>query len=176
MRGEHCGMKEGPAGPWGSSPHARGAHLGGRVERPRLGIIPACAGSTAVCRASCRTSWDHPRMRGEHALGGLVDSALEGSSPHARGALHHLDERLVEHGIIPACAGSTSPQARTRRTSRDHPRMRGEHPRRRLQRSRILGSSPHARGAHGRAGGRHPRGGIIPACAGSTRSVPSPRR
>ena len=115
----------------GSSPHARGApprrpgtcQSGG--DHPRMrgehletiallkkleGIIPACAGSTNCSIAEltmvwgssphargaqprscsrCAASRDHPRMRGEH---GLAD-------PYT----------LRVDGIIPACAGSTSP-------------------------------------------------------------------
>ena len=92
-------------------PRMRGEHL---HVRPALhvaqGIIPACAGSTSfvetVTPAPAGSSphargaptarqtrppppWDHPRMRGEHAVRlGLV----------AR-----------DRGIIPACAGSTHP-------------------------------------------------------------------
>ena len=134
------------------------------------GIIPACAGSTDECEVeedyyegssphargarNGRSSWscpsgDHPRMRGEHVRGGAA--------------------RTPRHGIIPACAGSTTPVcamiASTAGSSphargalkpvvtlmaawRDHPRMRGEH------------GAPHERLGL--------LAGIIPACAGST--------
>ena len=94
-----------------------------------------------------------------------------GSSPHTRGAPVDLNAMRAYVGIIPACAGSTA--------------LRGKEPQARP------GSSPHARGALGAGapsstcGGDHPRmrgehdaapviaqglGGIIPACAGSTRA------
>ena len=113
----------------GSSPHARGA-----------------PSSLSHLRSSF---WDHPRMRGEHQQGVLAQG-----------------NRL---GIIPACAGST------KRRCQCHKRM--------------MGSSPHARGAPARSyletkrTGDHPRmrgehgtslvsalfsSRIIPACAGST--------
>ena len=177
----------------GSSPHARGAPPGAQwggtrsqdhprmrgehssaddMERNPCGIIPACAGSTGSAywyteggvgssphargarSKGClgiRWRWDHPRMRGEHH-----------SSPSTYFSLAR---------IIPACAGSTSaarwsttvgqgssPHARGARHSRgntsapcrDHPRMRGEH---------VLA-----------IGEGHEEFGIIPACAGSTRS------
>ena len=176
----------------GSSPHARGAlglaiaGVSAAMDHPRmrgehdvlqpgrsrpLGIIPACAGSTALeivaeirdygssphargaprPRTSRATSpRDHPRMRGEHPE----------VPRHPAGA---------GGGIIPACAGSTcsvvtvcfitegsSPHARGAQASerqhtedaRDHPRMRGEH---RPVIQAVL-----------------PAVGIIPACAGST--------
>ena len=46
--------------------------------------------------------------------------------------------------------------------------MRGEHARRLWRPWRACGSPPHARGAQHQAPGRLPRGGITPACAGST--------
>ena len=131
-------------------PRMRGEHWRGSDACQRhTGIIPACAGSTTL-RQSRQSPWsgssphargapidsdrigrasrDHPRMRGEHALGGRDRPALQ--------------------GIIPACAGSTppdnvvamylsgsSPHARGAlaaivhhpRAAVDHPRMRGEH-------------------------------------------------
>ena len=133
----------------GSSPHARGApsvealtakqnvdhprmrgeHRLRRVVRERyLGIIPACAGSTihkqfradlvagssphargvqSALERYGNSWWDHPRMRGEH--------------------LNRTSNPFEWGGIIPACAGSTSPAASPR--------------------PRRSGSSPHARGA-----------------------------
>ena len=128
----------------------RGEHLVVlHLDEILVGIIPACAGSTALGMSylarnggssphargapyrvamDMHKAQDHPRMRGEHGLfEGLVLSGV---------------------GIIPACAGSTrtdrtfvlmslgsSPHARgalrrhRRRLGRprDHPRMRGEH-------------------------------------------------
>ena len=149
----------------------RGEHADERACWPtRHGIIPACAGSTTYNGEEC--------------------SVVEGSSPHARGALYWYlwwltsmgdhprmrgehgaeDSSSDQHqGIIPACAGSTNDK-----TPEDF---------------RDLGSSPHARGArcppwplagcrwdHPRMRGEHYDvvdlrlgvDGIIPACAGST--------
>ena len=87
-------------------------------------------------------------MCGEHRL--RVDAAVlqQGSSPHVRGA-HLLCEPVGFHlGIIPACAGSTSPAPASSRPSGDHPRMCGEHRRDVTMNDEQLGSSPHVRGAH----------------------------
>ena len=71
-------------------------------------------------------------------------------------------------GIIPACAGNTSP-AETAFTSRsDHPRMRGEHSEPERYVTLDPGSSPHARGTPCAASNRRRCRGIIPACAGNT--------
>lgn len=46
-------------------------------------------------------------MRGEHGGKAHVFGDVERSSPHTRRALAVLQLDAVEHGIIPACAGST---------------------------------------------------------------------
>ena len=66
IRGEHhlCGDIRWKAE--GSSPHTRGAPFSAERRRPRAGIIPAYAGSTAPLPCSRQTYRDHPRIRGEH--------------------------------------------------------------------------------------------------------------
>ena len=66
MCGEHDFGRETAIVRQGSSPHVRGAHLHDRPRTARLGIIPACAGSTVPNRSRCSRPWDHPRMCGEH--------------------------------------------------------------------------------------------------------------
>ena len=154
----------------GSSPHARGAHvglaslelLGGDHPRMRgehrvrqrkrqrpYGIIPACAGSTAILDFGQPQSWgSSPHARGAHPCG-PCDSHDGGDHPRMRG---EHGQKLVDYApaprIIPACAGSTarlypatasvkgsSPHARGAQgfakkkltENQDHPRMRGEH-------------------------------------------------
>ena len=119
---------------------------------------------------SIATTWDHPRIRGEHQ--------------------YELTTRVNELGIIPAYAGSTrftckgrtkragsSPHTRGARPAttgrpqrrRDHPRIRGEHEdvahnlvlvhgiipayagstdTTIVEDNHTMGSSPHTRGAH----------------------------
>ena len=149
MCGEHA-MKT-QSGTWkpGSSPHVRGAPQGQAYRRTGFGIIPACAGST-ICKETVRI-WrrDHPRMCGEHAgvFGHLF--AFPGSSPHVRGAPRGIRRQPRAVGIIPACAGSTSPLALKSGRARDHPRMCGEHCRGVVHGRPSKGSSPHVRGALG---------------------------
>ena len=107
MRGEHVCAEIVPRSVVGSSPHARGALAEGYAKRKCPGIIPACAGSTLLVICKLTNRGDHPRMRGEHSIGGTVGEVTEGSSPHARGALRWIQA---------ACPGG-----------KDHPRMRGEH-------------------------------------------------
>ena len=110
-------------------------------------------------------------MCGEH--GTCVHERFEhlGSSPHVRGARFILRLPADCLGIIPACAGSTLPDASGMTGRGDHPRMCGEHPMQELVNERAPGSSPHVRGAPCGSDSCHPQAGIIPACAGSTATV-----
>ena len=124
------------------------------------------------CTVAEDLSWgDHPRMRGEHVDVEKDFSDIWGSSPHARGAPRHLRCDRRARGIIPACAGSTLPTTLTPVTAEDHPRMRGEHAMVSPFASCPVGSSPHARGALAMREDVTWQGGIIPACAGSTRCI-----
>ena len=109
-------------------------------------------------------------MCGEHERFFTAWGAAKGSSPHVRGARDSSTRFPYPQGIIPACAGSTCrPMLRTL-PARDHPRMCGEHRNPASVVAVGTGSSPHVRGAHPHAA-RNRRGqGIIPACAGSTRT------
>ena len=119
-------------------------------SRQSLGIIPACAGSTKAIKDGRPIDGDHPRMCGEHlsVSGALVE--LAGSSPHVRGARMVSCIRMTSLGIIPACAGSTENITAAAAPQRDHPRMCGEHWYSGDASLRIMGSSPHVRGARGR--------------------------
>ena len=171
MRGEHFGETKKSKSAKGSSPHARGAphiqlHPGERVR-----LIPACAGSTSrrPRRAMCRRA--HPRMRGEHRSAYRARTSVGGSSPHARGARDSHHPRWPGDRLIPACAGSTSSYAMPAAGCSAHPRMRGEHGCQRGDVLRRAGSSPHARGARRCTDPHRRKGGLIPACAGSTSST-----
>ena len=92
-----------------------------------MGVIPACAGSTALTPHLLARRGGHPRMRGEHESEPtrMVDKA--GSSPHARGAPVSSRSMSRSVRVIPACAGSTDHMYGTIDGLRGHPRMRGEH-------------------------------------------------
>ena len=107
-------------------------------------------------------------MCGEHRFRIVANDKTVGSSPHVRGARVWVAQYASNVGIIPACAGSTSPRTRSRSVRWDHPRMCGEHHPSADRESYRAGSSPHVRGArHGRFDVLQ-HSGIIPACAGST--------
>ena len=170
MRGEHQVLRHRSSSSLGSSPHARGTHLYDRLRRFGPGIIPACAGNTDKPNRMPEKFRDHPRMRGEHVDRILLFSCARGSSPHARGTHPvHIRPRMVP-GIIPACAGNTAAVSAVTCVVRDHPRMRGEHFIIHAHRGSYRGSSPHARGTPVVDAEIVDQLGIIPACAGNTRS------
>ena len=179
MRGEHRTLARSSSTSAGSSPRARGAPADGDAAAAVRGIIPACAGSTRVSHESSASKRDHPRVRGEHVSGGSSRPQRGGSSPRARGAHAAAGVLRGLPGIIPACAGSTSPTRLEVHDAGDHPRVRGEHSISRPMNSGQLGSSPRARGALYRRNNPPSAYGIIPACAGSTsqdhRSAPGLR-
>ncbi len=150
MRGENRQLATLEASVPGSSPHARGKHSPLRLCGTRYGLIPACAGKTRIRgRLTC---WRraHPRMRGEN----------HGRNPDRN---HH-------EGLIPACAGKTAWRNNLSRQHRAHPRMRGENHHRIGGGIRRVGSSPHARGKPIIGASGSNRVGLIPACAGKTKS------
>ena len=94
---------------------------------------------------------DHPRIRGEHPIGLVPGDGVVGSSPHTRGARARPLGPPAPGRIIPAYAGSTTP----------------EDP----EPIKPPGSSPHTRGAQQRHHRRRRSRRIIPAYAGSTALV-----
>ena len=179
VRGEHIGGFLEPLKGAGSSPRARGARPGHGHQTIRRGIIPACAGSTPTRWRSTPVARDHPRVRGEHPVGGAEVMRAQGSSPRARGAPPASVGTYIGQGIIPACAGSTSAADLPTKGCGDHPRVRGEHAGSVRTIDMPPGSSPRARGAPTRRLRGASVAGIIPACAGSTspadRSPPGAR-
>ena len=109
IRGEHPIAAKPDNLVMGSSPHTRGAPSSLHTFVPHSGIIPAYAGSTGSLANSAGSSWDHPRIRGEHQRPQVLYEALCGSSPHTRGAQGLAGAGPVERRIIPAYAGSTLP-------------------------------------------------------------------
>ena len=154
--------------PPGSSPHTRGAPVNATSTASTLRIIPAYAGSTNPRSCSTVAVRDHPRIRGEHLAPGTSETRQKGSSPHTRGALSIANSCGGRARIIPAYAGSTSACLCLSISSRDHPRIRGEHVPTVRAAHVFWGSSPHTRGAHARGIQEPFDARIIPAYAGST--------
>ena len=158
----------------GSSPRMRGTLAGTIPVDAVHGIIPAYAGNTVEVVCVVGHVRDHPRGCGEHRDLAAVAFAWLGSSPRMRGTRDGWRVCGVQPGIIPAYAGNTAVPRNRLKSSRDHPRVCGEHP---VQNSTALakgGSSPRMRGTPVHVRPRARRHGIIPAYAGNTAWPPTP--
>ena len=153
----------------GSSPLARGLLALFFAEVLHAGIIPARAGFTRQDVRPSSLQGDHPRSRGVYRRQGVNFVNTTGSSPLARGLLTMPVKHATETGIIPARAGFTQPGRLTGHSEPDHPRSRGVYATPTNGWTRIMGSSPLARGLQGRQPCRERLLGIIPARAGFTR-------
>ena len=72
-------------------------------------------------------SRDHPRLRGEHGKWYTRLSRVMGSPPPTRGTQSETTCSKIEQGITPAYAGNTYTLLLCCPSTRDHPRLRGEH-------------------------------------------------
>ena len=111
----------------GSSPPVRGAQSAQLLNEAQRGLIPACAGSTAIAVDAAQSLRAHPRLCGEHRSDLLPGCTRSGSSPPVRGALASGNEVTNALGLIPACAGSTLGSTFTAQNKGAHPRLCGEH-------------------------------------------------
>ncbi len=170
-RGVYSSREAAPAPDGGSSPLARGLQLPGRRPIARPGIIPARAGFTTQGQESCPQRPDHPRSRGVYEI--IIENrdAHLGSSPLARGLQTGEVEPSVRTRIIPARAGFTSRLNAFGTSDTDHPRSRGVYCANMGQSNIKDGSSPLARGLHGKPAQIGSERGIIPARAGFTHST-----
>ena len=154
----------------GSSPRMRGTRAVCDGESCRIRIIPAYAGNTGLVHVRHSGNGDHPRVCGEHCgVCGAYFSCL-GSSPRMRGTPGVDGQWRVAPGIIPAYAGNTCRTRSADSTSRDHPRVCGEHMLEIEAVGEIRGSSPRMRGTRVVADNYGLAVGIIPAYAGNTRA------
>ena len=96
-----------------------------------------------------------------------------GSSPRMRGKLACQGIGFFSEGLILACAGKTYRRADPSPFRRAHPRVCGENRRARWDAGIAWGSSPRVRGKQAREGYPFLFDGLIPACAGKTRTAPS---
>ena len=152
---------------YGSPPPARGTGQEQRIAVSVAGITPACAGNSSASTSPSAVERDPPRLRGEQkgpppglragpgspppARGtgdrpGRSRIPRCGSPPPARGTVLDHDPRVVPGGITPACAGNRSCGSTHRRSTEDHPRLRGEQDAAGLNKVLNGGSPPPARG------------------------------
>ena len=156
--------------PWAwDHPRVCGEHDGKIVEIiAGTGSSPRVRGTPGEKTGDHVGQRDHPRVCGEHGIVMAVLAVGPGSSPRVRGTRDTPNNWRYSAGIIPACAGNTTPRRKRTCATRDHPRVCGEHASRFCQLAFIAGSSPRVRGTLHAGGGLDAKRGIIPACAGNT--------
>ena len=152
----------------GSSPLTRGKLSPSDGCTHECALIPAHAGKTLPRALLHRATKAHPRSRGENSAPASAWLIAAGSSPLTRGKLRRDRCPVLRHGLIPAHAGKTTTSTRSPKTSRAHPRSRGENIRPRLVVWENVGSSPLTRGKLVRGGACLSACGLIPAHAGKT--------
>ena len=169
--GENVSFRVSGAIGQGSSPRVRGKPGERRFNGGGCGLIPACAGKTQANCDAIRATWAHPRVCGENHLTQSSAQSSLGSSPRVRGKPTRGALGIISLGLIPACAGKTSRVRRGGPQTRAHPRVCGENPRSLERPRKARGSSPRVRGKRVVQSIRRDRPGLIPACAGKTKSL-----
>ena len=161
--------------PPGSSPRVRGKRppLHQPTRSPR--IIPARAGKTTPPPPRRSGRPDHPRACGENRSQRSATTCGPGSSPRVRGKPARRDRRAPPDRLIPARAGKTWFRRTVASTERAHPRACGENARPAHPPPTRKGSSPRVRGKRGLWTHVLRPPGLIPARAGKTPVVGSPR-
>ena len=167
LRGEQFARTRNDNHALGSPPLARGTGHGGDIRQRGYRITPACAGNSFCPSPPPCGRWDHPRLRGEQSIMCCKSSARAGSPPLARGTAYLWVGGHCPPGITPACAGNSSRGLCPRRTTQDHPRLRGEQSDTVKTMSIPAGSPPLARGTAGNLSLTLIQSRITPACAGN---------
>ena len=132
------------------------------------GLIPAHAGKTERAGDARHDHAAHPRSRGENAGVNSPILHASGSSPLTRGKPGFLTIDEVRARLIPAHAGKTCSPPPPSRSTRAHPRSRGENWRPSGSTPQRAGSSPLTRGKRAVCPPVLDRGRLIPAHAGKT--------
>ena len=150
-------------------PRVCGEHLRSSTRAHiRQGSSPRMRGTLTPCCRNFVRWGDHPRVCGEHRYWRVSIGRNTGSSPRMRGTHEIRRFWYLQGGIIPAYAGNTHGLRERCRSSRDHPRVCGEHLREIGASTIEQGSSPRMRGTHRPRRTRHRQPRIIPAYAGNT--------
>ena len=168
MRGEDVDLGQGIGADAETPPLARGRQSGRRLLRRVEGNTPACAGKTSVPITLSITSGKHPRLRGEDAENSTIYVLPSETPPLARGRHKTSSEAKEAGGNTPACAGKTLEGLPDGRTSRKHPRLRGEDHKPFSRRLHEEETPPLARGRPRKFPKIPIYIGNTPACAGKT--------
>ena len=130
----------------GTSPRTRGKQKSVIHSNADLRNIPAHAGKTPTFDYPHGRTSEHPRARGENIERPLQPLGSLGTSPRTRGKRDNRFLRRCTGRNIPAHAGKTVTYFSGRRTTKEHPRARGENLLRILISQPDAGTSPRTRG------------------------------
>ena len=140
--------------------------MGFSVNRRNSLRSPACAGKRYAPSARRERPWDHPRVCGEKVHNVFKLCFDKGSPPRVRGKDSGNASAGLADRITPACAGKRAPAPRPSRSTRDHPRVRGEKSSGTSSITLHKGSPPRVRGKATVAMAAPSTLRITPACAG----------
>ena len=152
----------------GSPPRARGHRALPASPGDRMGLTPACAGTSPARAVRTPGHGAHPRVRGDIGVPTRADRRDGGSPPRARGHRQLNDPGPTGRGLTPACAGTSRRQACGAAPRGAHPRVRGDIAASSLRSCAARGSPPRARGHLGGSGADLDQHGLTPACAGTS--------
>ena len=110
----------------GSSPLTRGTHLHSQLHFSEGRFIPAYAGNSSIKRTKIALGTVHPRLRGELPIETPETLVVFGSSPLTRGTPNKYDIQTASIRFIPAYAGNSTDNKKSRKNEAVHPRLRGE--------------------------------------------------
>ena len=170
-RGDHLMAPAAGSIATGSPPLTRGPLANPPSASVGEGITPAHAGTTAVIVGGVSDLEDHPRSRGDHCDEYSPIGRPFGSPPLTRGPRRSPARGYDKIRITPAHAGTTKGLLPVLKSSRDHPRSRGDHIQRIAINCGIIGSPPLTRGPRPLDDPGPRTVGITPAHAGTTLSV-----
>ena len=136
------------------------------------GLIPACAGQTEERYYKIGEDGAHPRVCGADGSTSSKIPLIRGSSPRVRGRHPPSVCCGAGPGLIPACAGQTNFRDMSLEYDRAHPRVCGADRCLNSFDAHLWGSSPRVRGRPFLRATSWTVGGLIPACAGQTNTVP----
>ena len=158
--------------PQGSPPRVRGKESNAKTGQKARRITPACAGKRATPSKNPHPGGDHPRVCGEKYTCAAVRACRLGSPPRVRGKVARRGLAFSGFGITPACAGKRASSFHSMLTRWDHPRVCGEKQLGKNATDYTLGSPPRVRGKVSVDEVNVFHGGITPACAGKSCSLP----
>ena len=153
----------------GSPPRARGRLRLLRLAGRHRGLTPACAGTSTTRPCNAPPQRAHPRVRGDVQASRLARHRRRGLTPACAGtSTARTRGRMFALGSPPRARGRRWTVIDGKSGSGAHPRVRGDVHRIGSALCQTAGSPPRARGRLVGGSRDVSRGGLTPACAGTS--------